>query len=461
MLVAFYSFLNGLQGVLQGGSMIVLICGMGIYLTLRSGFFQVRGLPFIWRSTMGSLLKKDEKSTSGGISPFQAVSTALAGTMGVGNIAGVATALTLGGAGAIFWMWVSSFFGMMTKYAEIVLAVRYRERSEGGGWHGGPMYYMERGLGKRWMGKLFALLCAAGSFGIGNMTQSNAVSGAARAAFGIPFWVSGLVTAAIVALVIFGGIRRIATVAEIVIPFITIAYIACCVAAIMRGSGYLGGAVSLIFTEAFSLRSAVGGVAGHSLMTALRYGVSRGVFTNEAGMGAASIAHAAAECKSPAHQGAWGIFEVFLDTNTVCTLTGLVLLTAQGGTLWQSGLDGAAMTSAAFVSVFGPLGATFIAVSVMIFAIAGMLGWCLYGETSVGYLTGRSGRAIFLYRAIFILFVFVGATSELRVVWELTDALNALMAIPNIAALWLLRREIAVPRLLDRRQRQWLRMTQK
>ena len=453
VLADFYAVLRGLQGALQGVSMLVLICGMGIYLTLRTGFFQVRGFSFIWRNTVKSLFKKDESAKTGGISPFQAVSTALAGTMGVGNIAGVATALTLGGAGAIFWMWVSSFFGMMTKYAEIVLAVRYRQRSENGGWYGGPMYYMEKGLGKRWMGKLFALLCAAGSFGIGNMTQVNAVSGAARAAFGIPFWVTGIVSALLVALVIFGGIRRIATVAEIVIPFITIAYIACCIAALMNGSGYLPGALNLIFSQAFSPRSALGGVAGHSLLTALRYGVSRGVFTNEAGMGAASIAHAAADCKSPAHQGAWGIFEVFLDTNTVCTLTGLVLLTAQGGRLWQGDLEGVEMTSAAFVAVFGPLGATFIAVSVMIFAIAGMLGWCLYGETSIGYLTDRSERSILLYRVFFILLVFVGAVSELRIVWELTDALNALMAIPNIAALWLLRRQITTPKLFSRQLR--------
>ena len=452
MLAGFYDLLHGMQGILQGGSMILLICGMGVYLTLRTRFFQVRGFSFIWKNTMGTLLKKDVGGKSGGISPFQAVSTALAGTMGVGNIAGVATALTLGGAGAIFWMWVSSFFGMMTKYAEIVLAVRYREPSAGGGWHGGPMYYMEKGLGKRWMGKVFALLCAAGSFGIGNMTQVNAVSGAAKVAFGIPLWVTGLLTAAIVALVIFGGVRRIATVAEIVIPFISVAYITFCLVALSRSSGYLGGAVALIFEQAFTLRSAVGGVAGHGLLTALRYGVSRGVFTNEAGMGSASIAHAAASCKSPAHQGAWGIFEVFLDTNTVCTLTGLVLLTAGGGTLWRSGLDGVEMTSGAFVSSFGPLGATFIAVSVMIFAIAGMLGWCLYGETSVGYLTGRSAHSIFLYRAVFVLCVFVGAVSELRAVWEFTDALNALMAIPNIAAIWLLRRQIDLPKAFARRR---------
>ena len=453
MLTAFYDFLHACQNILQGASMIVLICGMGIYLTLRTRFFQVRGLPFILRSTIGALLKKEGNAAGGGISPFQAVSTALAGTMGVGNIAGVATALTLGGAGAIFWMWVSSFFGMMTKYAEIVLAVKYREKSPDGGWHGGPMYYMEKGLNKRWMGKLFALLCAAGSFGIGNMTQGNAVSGAARAAFGVPLWATGLVSAIIVALVIFGGVKRIATVAEITIPFVSAAYIAACVFAIMRGSDYLGGAVSLIFEQAFTLRSAVGGVTGYGLLTALRYGVSRGVFTNEAGMGSASIAHAAANCKSPAHQGAWGIFEVFLDTNTVCTLTGLVLLTAQGGALWRSGLDGVEMTSAAFVSVFGPLGATFIAVSVMIFAIAGMLGWCLYGEISVGYLTDSSKRSILIYRVAFVLCVYAGAVSELRTVWELTDALNALMAIPNIAALWLLRGEIDLPGALKRRRR--------
>ena len=445
MLVGFAGILEWMLGALQGFSMVFLICGMGVYLTFRTRFFQVRGFPFIFRATLGSLLKKDAHKTQEGISPFQAVSTALAGTMGVGNIAGVATALTLGGAGAIFWMWVSSFFAMMVKYAEVVLAVRFRERDKGGGWLGGPMYYMENGLGKRRMAKVFALLCVAGSFGIGNMAQSNAVSGAAMAAFDIPLWVSGIIAANIVALVIFGGVKRIALVAELVIPFISVAYIAACIFAIARGGDYLGAAVGLIFEQAFSPGSAVGGVAGYGLISGLRYGVSRGVFTNEAGMGSASIAHAAADCKSPAHQGGWGIFEVFLDTNAVCTLTGLVLLTAGGGAIWQSGLDGVAMTSAAFVWVFGSFGANFIAAAVMVYALAGMLGWCFYGETSVGYLMSRNKRAIHLYRVVFVGFIFIGAVSELRFVWELTDALNALMVIPNIAAIWLLRRFVKVP----------------
>jgi AGCS family alanine or glycine:cation symporter len=425
--------------------MVVLICGTGLYFTLKTGVFQVRGFSFIWRNTAGTLLAPDGKQKSGGLSPFQAVSTALAGTMGVGNIAGVATALTLGGPGSIFWMWLSSFFGMMTKYAEISLAVKFRRLNPEGGFLGGPMYYMREGLRMPLMGGIFAAICALCSFGVGNMTQINAVSAAARGAFGVPAWQSGVVASVIVACVIFGGIKRIARMAELTIPFITIAFIACSITALLRNSAFIGGAFSLIFEGAFSLRSAGGGIMGYGMLAALRYGVARGVFTNEAGMGSSSIAHASAECKSPAHQGAWGIFEVFLDSNVVCTLTGLVLLTAKGGTLWHSGPDGVDMTSEAFVSVFGPAGAVFIAVSVMVFAIAGMLGWCLYGETSVGYLTSRSKAAILIYRLIFVLCTFAGAVSDLRAIWGMADALNALLAIPNIIAVLMLRREVALP----------------
>lgn len=433
-----------LSGFIYNGAMVALIFGTGVYLTFKTRFFQIWGIPYILKHTFFTLFRRDEQQKSEGISPFQAVSTALAGTMGVGNIAGVATALTLGGPGAVFWMWVSAFFGMITKYAEIYLAVKYRSKTADG-WQGGPMYYMENGLGMRWLGGLFSLFIALGSFGIGNMTQVNAVSEAAMTAFTIPCWVSGIVVAVLVSLVVFGGIKRIGAVTEFVIPFISVAYIACSVSLLVHNSDYLGSAASLIFREAFALKGVVGGGFGYGILLAMRYGVSRGVFTNEAGMGSAPIAHAAANCKNPARQSVWGIFEVFLDTIVVCTLTALVLLTADGGTLWQGGLDGVSMTSAAFASVFGRAGHGFIAVSVAFFAVAGMLGWCYYGETAIGYLTNSNHIAVTCYRFLFLACIFVGAISNLRLIWGLSDILNALMAIPNIIAILLLRREIVTP----------------
>ena len=434
--------LQFLERILLGGSMVALLLGAGIFFTVKSRFFQLRGLPFILRHTVGTLLKKRDETHKGGISPFQAVTTALAGTMGVGNIAGVATALVAGGPGAIFWMWVSAFFGMMTKYAEIFLAVKYRRRDGGGRFYGGPMYYMEDGLGKRWLACIFAVLCAACSLGIGNMTQVNSVSTAMESAFHLPPWVSGAVITAVVALVVFGGVKRIAAVTEMVIPFISIVYICCAGAFLFIHRELVGSAFSLIFSEAFRLKPALSGAAGYGISRALRMGLSRGVFTNEAGLGSAPIAHAAAECKSPVHQGVWGIFEVFLDTIVVCTITALVVLTAGGGALWQGGLDGAALTSAAFASAFGSFGSKFIAISIVFFAVSAMLGWCYYGESALLYLSRNSRAAVCAYRVVFLLCILVGATVELTTVWAVSDLLNALMAIPNIAALLLLRREL-------------------
>jgi len=436
--------LHAAQSALYQGSMVFLLLGTGIWLTLKTRFFQVRDISFILKNTVGTLMQRDAKKYPSSISPFQAMSTALAGTLGVGNIAGVATALTLGGPGAVFWMWVSAFFGMMTKYSEILLAVKFREKNREG-FRGGPMYYMKNALNKPWMGCIFSFLCALTSFGIGNMTQVNAVSGAALAAFGVPLWATGILVAILLALVVFGGLRRIASVNEVIIPFISIAYIICSITVLIRNRFYLGSAFALIFQGAFRPAGVAGGALGYGVSTAMRYGIARGVFTNEAGLGSAPIAHASADCKSPAHQGVWGIFEVFLDTIVVCTLTALVLLTAQGGSLWQGGLDGVALTSAAFASVFGPKGAGFIAVAVMCFAVAGMLGWCFYGETAIRFLTGDSNFAIQLYRCLFIACAVVGAVSEMRTLWELSDVLNAMMAIPNVAAMFLLRRHIQVP----------------
>ena len=432
--------LEKIQTILFGGSMVVLLLGTGIYLTIKLRFFPVRAMPFILKNTVGTLLKKEDKNMHGGISPFQAVTTALAGTMGVGNIAGVATALVAGGPGAVFWMWISAFLGMSTKYAEIFLAVKYRQKSKTGRWFGGPMYYMEHGLGKKWVACIFALLCALCSFGIGNMTQINAVSSSLWRTFGLSPLVTGVVIAAVITLVIWGGVKRIAAVTEMVIPFISVVYIFCSGAFLWMHRDMLGETFLLIFRSAFSLKTAGGGVLGYSISQALRFGLSRGVFTNEAGLGSAPIAHAAAECKGPAHQGAWGVFEVFLDTIVVCTLTALVILTAQDGALWQSGLDGVMLTSAAFETAFGAFGGQFLAISILLFAVSGILGWYYYGESSLRYLAPSSKAAVPVYRTLYLFAIVAGAVSHLGAVWALSDALNALMAIPNICAILYLRR---------------------
>jgi AGCS family alanine or glycine:cation symporter len=397
---------------------------------------------------VGTLLKK-EKEGGRSISPFQAVTTALAGTMGVGNIAGVATALVSGGPGAIFWMWVSAFFGMMTKYAEIHLAVRFRRRHPDGRYYGGPMYYMadkSEGLGSKTLACVFSILCVLCSFGIGNLTQVNAVSAAALSAFAVSPWVSGVVVAVCVALVVVGGVKRIARTTEMVIPFISILYLCFCGALLWINRAYLLDALRLIVAGALGLEQAVGGVFGYTVAQAVRLGLSRGVFTNEAGLGSAPIAHAAADCQSPAHQGVWGIFEVFLDTIVVCTVTALVILTADGAALWHSGLDGAALTSAAFESVFGSLGKGFIAVAIALFAIPSMLGWCYYGESALAFLSGGRKWPVSVYRLLFIGCALLGAVAELRAVWAAADLLNALMALPNILALLLLGRKISLPK---------------
>lgn len=307
------------------------------------------------------------------------------------------------------------------------------------------MYYIQRLPGGRQLAGIFAILCACCSLGIGNMTQINSISTAMQDAYQVPYWVSGLAVAVVVMLVIFGGIQRIARVTEAVIPLISLVYIGCAGAFLFIHRSAVPTALAQIVTEAFRIRPAVSGLAGYGVSRALSVGLSRGTFTNEAGLGSAPIAHASAACKSPAHQGAWGIFEVFLDTIVVCTITALVVLLADGGTLWQSGLNGAPLTSAAFAYTFGRFGNQFISVSIVFFAIAAMLGWCFYGESALRYLSGDRKSPLLVYRILFLVCILIGAVTELTVVWRLSDFLNALMAVPNILALFLLRKEIQVP----------------
>lgn len=425
---------NAVNGFVWGPVMLVLLVGTGIYLTIRTRFFQFTRFGDITKNTIGTLFsRKDrEKDPKGAITPFQAVSTALAGTIGTGNIVGVATAITMGGPGAVFWMWVSACFGMVTKYSEIVLAVKYREKNAEGLWVGGPMYYIQNGLQQKWLAVLFAAFCALASFGIGNMTQVNSISSAMEGSFGISTWITGLICAAIVALVIIGGVKRIAMVTERVVPFMALLYI--CGSLIVIGINYAAvpAAFKMIFAYAFDFHSAVGGAVGYTVMQAIRFGLARGVFSNEAGLGSAPIAHAATSEQNPVKQGLWGVFEVFVDTIIVCSMTALVILTSG---LWNSGITGAELTSAAFSASLGNYGGYFISISILFFALSTILGWSYYGERSIEYITSKNKTIIMIYRALFIGCIVIGATSNLTLVWGIADTLNGLMAIPNLIAL--------------------------
>ncbi len=416
-----------------GPYMLVLLVGTGIFITVATGFFQISRIKLWCSKTFGSLRTK---STAGkNITPFQAVSAALASTVGTGNIAGVATAIVAGGPGAVFWMWVSAFFGMMTKYSEVLLAVHFREKDENGIHYGGPMYYIEKGVKAKWLAVAFAFFGAFASFGIGNMTQSNSIAGALQS-FSIPPIVTGIVFAVLSALVIIGGIKRIATVTEKLVPFMAVLYFFGAIVLLVMNASAIPEAFSVIFASAFNIKSVGGGVMGYGIAQAMRYGVARGVFSNEAGLGSAPIAHAASESKNPAEQGLWGIFEVFVDTIIICTLTALIVLTSG---LYKTGdLSGAALTAGAFELGFGSAGNLFLSISLICFAFSTIIGWSYYGERCLAYLSKNNKVVTQVYRILFILSIVIGATLELTLVWNIADTLNGLMAIPNLIALLIL-----------------------
>ncbi len=413
-----------------GPYMLVLLVGTGVFITVMTGFFQISKIKLWCSKTFGALGKKHVANKN--ITPFQAVSAALASTVGTGNIAGVATAIVAGGPGAVFWMWVSAFFGMMTKYSEVLLAVHFREKDENGIHFGGPMYYIEKGMKVKWLAVAFAFFGAFASFGIGNMTQSNSIAGALQS-FSIPPIATGIVFAVLAGLVIIGGIKRIATVTEKLVPFMAVLYFIGAIGLLILNANAIPEAFSVIFSSAFNVRSVGGGVMGYGMAQAMRYGVARGVFSNEAGLGSAPIAHAASESKNPAEQGLWGIFEVFVDTIVICTLTALIVLTSG---LYVSGdLSGAALTAGAFESGFGSAGNIFLSVSLICFAFSTIIGWSYYGERCLAYLSKNNKIVTQVYRILFIVSIVVGATLELTLVWNIADTLNGLMAIPNLIAI--------------------------
>lgn len=422
---------NKLNGLVWGPVMLLLLLGFGIYLTVRTGFFQLTHFKTMWKKTIGAL-GKPRQFKEDGISPFQAVSTALAGTLGTGNIVGVATAIVAGGPGAVFWMWVSALFGMMTKYGEVLLAVYYRSK-QGGSLCGGPMYYMEKGIHSKLLARIFCVFCALASFGIGSMVQSNSASEALKSGFGVSSWVTGFVFVVFSAFVILGGVKRIGAITEKIVPFMAVCYTLFAIIALFCNWNRIDDAFRLIFTSAFCSRSIVAGGAGYAVSQAIRYGVSRGVFSNEAGLGSAPIAHAAADTNSPVEQGFWGMFEVFFDTIVMCTLTALVILTSDA---YCSQVQSTSLTLDAFSQTVGKFSEQFIAVAMAFFAFASIIGWAYYGEKSVEYLLGN--RFVKGYRTLYVLSTGIGAVCSVHLVWEISDTLNGLMAIPNLIALLLL-----------------------
>ena len=439
LIVKVNSFLNG---IVWGWPCLILLVGTGVYYTIRCGGVQFKWFGYIMKNTIGKIFEKKEAG-EGAITPFQAVCTALAATVGTGNIAGVTGAIALGGPGAVFWMWISALFGMCTKFAEVTLAIHFRERNDKGDWVGGPMYYISKGLGKnwKWLGSLFALFGMLAAFGIGNMTQINSIvtsiSGTINSFTPINVNTANLIIGIIVAIfcgiVLIGGLKRIGQVTEKLVPFMAVIYILSALIIFFAHIGNIGNVLRSIFVGAFTPSAVVGGAAGITISAAVKRGVGRGVFSNEAGLGSAPIAHAAADTDSAVRQGCFGVFEVFADTIVICTLTAFAVL--MSGTPINFGqAAGADLTIAAFGTTFGRVGGIIISVGLTLFATSTILSWCLYGTRCAEFLF-KTTKIIKPYQVIFCLIIVLGAVTELSLVWDIADTLNGLMALPNLVGL--------------------------
>ena len=437
---------NALNGFVWGVPAIVMILGVGLYLSIRTGFVQLRKFGYSMKSTIGKIFSKSEAS-DGSITPFQAVCTALAATVGTGNIAGVAGAIALGGPGAVFWMWISALLGMCTKFSEVVLAVKFRERSSEGDYVGGPMYYIKNGLGKKWMwlAYLYAAFGILAVFGTGNATQVNTIVAAINTPLlnynllstehlGTTNLIIGIAIAIIVALILLGGIKRIGKVTEKLVPLMALLYIILGVGLIVMRCDKIPAVFASIFQGAFNPRAVTGGIVG-SFFLSMRNGISRGIFSNEAGLGTGSIAHACADTDDPVQQGMFGIFEVFMDTIVVCTMTALVVLLS-GVDIAFGQAAGAELTISGFTSVYGNWVSIFTAIAMLCFAFSTILGWGLYGERCAEFIFGPKIRMPFrfVYSAVAIL----GATMDLGLIWGIADTFNGFMAIPNLIGVFLL-----------------------
>ncbi|NAW70445.1 amino acid carrier protein [Vibrio sp. V27_P1S3P104] len=425
--------ISQVNGVVWGLPMLVIILGIGIYLNIGlkfMPFFNIgRAFKLLWKG------RKNAQNQDGEIPPFQALMTALSATIGTGNIAGVATALFIGGPGALFWMWMTALLGMATKYSEAVLAVKYRETDSNGNHVGGPMYYIKNGMGKKWawLGTAFALFGTFACFGIGNGVQINSIAQVMHSTFDFSPLIVGLVVMILSGAVLLGGIKRIGAFAGALVPLMGMAYVACGLIILLLNIDKIGGVVALVLEQAFTPTSAQGGFAGATIWMAIRFGVARGIFSNEAGLGSAPIAHASAQTDDPVRQGLIAMLGTFIDTIIICSITGFVIIISGE---WTSGMTGAELTSAAFDQVIPGFGRYLVTISLAIFAFTTIVGWSIYGERCISYLFGT--KAIIPFRVIFVLVIPVGAIMELNLIWLLSDTLNAMMAIPNLIALGVL-----------------------
>ncbi len=421
------SIVATLSAWVWGPPMLTLLLGTGLYLTILLKGMQFRALPLAFK-----LIFHKDHHHEGDISHFAALMTALAATVGIGNIVGVATAITLGGPGAVFWMWMTGLVGMATKYAEAVLAVKYREKGPHG-MRGGPMYYLANGAGLPWLGTLFAIFTACAAFGIGNMTQANATAKIFESTFHIAPLTTGWVLMILTGLVILGGIRSIGRFTSLLVPFMIVGYVACALVVLAINIEKIPNAFSLIFYHAFNPIAATGGFVCATIAAAMRYGIARGVFSNESGLGSAPIAAAAARTNDPVKQALVSMTQTFIDTLVVCTMTALIILSADS---WTLGVSASELTSASIAETLGESGRVIVAVATALFAYSTLIGWNYYGEKAIEYLFGP--RAIAAYRVLFTAAVIVGATTSLEFVWNFSDLANGLMAIPNLIGLLLL-----------------------
>lgn len=426
-----------LHKIVWGPGTLCLIFFTGLYFSIGTGFFQIRKAGLWLRKTLLALYCDKDVRAGGahGLSQLQTLSTALAGTIGTGSIVGVATAISAGGPGAVFWMWVCALLGMMTKYAENVLGNKYRYQTADGRWMGGPMVYMERGVHCKALAVVFAFCCALSAFGIGNLTQGNSIAGALNASFSVPTWLTAVGLTGLTAGVLFGGIPRAAAVAERFVPWMTLFFLAGGVVILVRFRQNLPEAFAAIFEGAFRPTAAIGGVGGYALLRTIGVGVARGIFSNEAGLGSSVIINSTSNVKEPAQQGMWGIFEVFVSTLVVCTISALVFLCTG-----VTAKEGAEMAVGAFTKGLGAFGGVFLTISLICFAFSSILGWACYGERAVEYLWGEGW--IRRYRVVFILAVGIGCVGSLGTVWQIADTLNGFMALPNLFAILFLSREV-------------------
>lgn len=431
----FAKFIGTLQDLVWGTPTLVLLVGTGLYFTIRSGFFSVTNFSYIMKKTLFSIFKREEDLGEGQVTAFQAVSTALAGTVGTGNIVGVSTAIVSGGPGALFWMWAAAFVGMMTKFAEIVLAIEYRDIDEDGKVSGGPMYYITNGLNMKWLAMLFAFFGMIAPLGTGGATQGQAIADTLYDVFGLAPMITAGILFVLISIVTLGGIERIGIVAERIVPAMAALYILGGIFTLFYFRGNLGHAFSLVFKSAFTTEAAVGGAIGVGMKQAIRFGIARGVFTNEAGFGTAPIAHAAAITDSSVKQGLWGIFEVFIDTIIIASITGLAIIAS--GAL-ETGLQGGPLTTYAFSAALPTVGKYIVSVGLALFAFTTTLGWAYYGEQSATFLLGEGSRKF--YRIIYIFMAPIGAVAveKLNLIWAVADAFNGLMIIPNLIGVLLL-----------------------